>query len=98
MHATEIRVARIFNMKAVLECCPMMAGSSVTLLFRHCGEPLTLYGTAARLEVFMSMICDGLIQLMNGDHCGPINLEIRMNLQYDSLLSLSVQKLIPICL
>ena len=33
-------------------------------------------GTAARLEVFVSVddLVDGLIQLMNGDHCGPINL------------------------
>jgi UDP-glucuronate decarboxylase len=40
------------------------------------GEPLTLYGDGSQTRSFCYVddLVEGLIRLMNGDHCGPINI------------------------
>ena len=40
------------------------------------GEPLTLYGDGLQTRSFCYVddLIEGMIRLMNGDHCGPINI------------------------
>ena len=76
MHATEIRVARIFNTYGprMLPDDGRVVSNFIVQALR--GEPLTLYGDGSQTRSFCYVddLVDGLIQLMNGDHCGPINL------------------------
>ncbi len=72
----DVRVARIFNTYG-----PRMLVQDGRVISNFVaqalqGEPLTVYGTGKQTRSFcyVSDLVDGLIQLMNGEQTGPINL------------------------
>ena len=76
MHATEIRIARIFNTYGprMLPDDGRVVSNFIVQALR--GEPLTLYGDGLQTRSFCYVddLVEGLIRLMNADHPGPINL------------------------
>ena len=76
MHATQIRVARIFNTYGprMLPDDGRVVSNFIVQALRD--QPLTLYGDGRQTRSFCYVddLIDGLIRLMNGAHCGPINL------------------------
>jgi UDP-glucuronate decarboxylase len=72
----DIRVARIFNTYGprMLENDGRVVSNFVVQALQ--GNPLTVYGDGSQTRSFcyVSDLVEGLIQLMNGDHQGPINL------------------------
>jgi len=75
-HQTEIRVARIFNTYGprMLENDGRVVSNFIVQALR--GIPLTVYGDGSQTRSFcyVSDLVEGLIQLMNSDQIGPINL------------------------
>ena len=76
MNAVEVRVARIFNTygpRMLIDDGRVVSNFIVQALR---GEPLTLYGDGSQTRSFcyVSDLIEGLVRLMNGDSCGPINL------------------------
>ena len=76
MHATEIRVMRIFNTygpRMLIDDGRVVSNFIVQALR---GEPLTLYGDGQQTRSFCYVddLIEGMIRLMNGSHCGPINI------------------------
>ncbi len=76
MHSTQIRVMRIFNTYG-----PRMLSNDGRVVSNFIvqallGEPLTIYGDGAQTRSFCYVddLIDGMIKLMNGNHCGPINI------------------------
>ncbi len=76
MHDTEIRVMRIFNTYGprMLPDDGRVVSNFIVQALK--GEPLTLYGNGSqkRSVCFVDDLIDGMIRLMNGNHCGPINI------------------------
>jgi UDP-glucuronate decarboxylase len=76
MHGTEIRVMRIFNTYGprMLPDDGRVVSNFIVQALR--GEPLTLYGDGSQTRSFCYVddLIEGMIRLMNGDHCGPINI------------------------
>ena len=76
IHGTEIRVMRIFNTYGprMLPDDGRVVSNFVVQALR--GEPLTLYGDGLQTRSFCYVddLIEGMIRLMNGDHCGPINI------------------------
>jgi UDP-glucuronate decarboxylase len=76
MHAVEIRVIRIFNTYGprMLPDDGRVVSNFIVQALR--GEPLTLYGDGSQSRSFCYVddLVDGMIRLMNGAHCGPINI------------------------
>ena len=76
MNDVEVRVARIFNTYGprMLPDDGRVVSNFIVQALR--GEPLTLYGDGSQTRSFcyVSDLIEGLIRLMNGSHCGPINL------------------------
>ena len=76
IHGTEIRVMRIFNTYGprMLPDDGRVVSYFVVQALR--GEPLTLYGDGLQTRSFCYVddLIEGMIRLMNGDHCGPINI------------------------
>ena len=76
MNGVGVRVARIFNTygpRMLLDDGRVVSNFIVQALR---GEPLTLYGDGSQTRSFcyVSDLIEGLVRLMNGDSCGPINL------------------------
>ena len=76
MNGVEVRVARIFNTygpRMLLDDGRVVSNFIVQALR---GEPLTLYGDGSQTRSFcyVSDLIEGLVRLMNGDSCEPINL------------------------
>ena len=76
MNGVEVRVARIFNTYGprMLPDDGRVVSNFIVQALR--GEPLTLYGDGSQTRSFcyVSDLIEGSIRLMNGSHCGPINL------------------------
>ena len=76
MHATEIRIARIFNTYGprMLPDDGRVVSNFIVQALR--GESLTLYGDGSQTRsfCFVDDLVEGLIRLMNGNHPGPINI------------------------
>jgi UDP-glucuronate decarboxylase len=76
MHGTEIRVMRIFNTYGprMLPDDGRVVSNFIVQALR--GEPLTLYGDGSQTRsfCFVDDLVEGMIRLMNGSHCGPINI------------------------
>ena len=76
MNDVEVRVARIFNTYGprMLPDDGRVVSNFIVQALR--GEPLTLYGDGSQTRSFcyVSDLIEGLVRLMNGDSCGPINL------------------------
>ena len=76
MHATEIRVMRIFNTYGprMLPDDGRVVSNFIVQALK--GEPLTLYGDGSQTRSFCYAddLIEGMIQLMNGEHTGPINI------------------------
>jgi UDP-glucuronate decarboxylase len=75
-NGVDIRVARIFNTYG-----PRMLENDGRVVSNFVGQalkgiPLTVYGNGSQTRSFcyVSDLVDGLIQLMNGDFIGPVNL------------------------
>ena len=76
MHATEIRIARIFNTYGprMLPDDGRVVSNFIVQALR--GESLTLFGDGSQTRsfCFVDDLVEGLIRLMNGNHPGPINI------------------------
>jgi UDP-glucuronate decarboxylase len=76
MHGVEIRVMRIFNTYGprMLPDDGRVVSNFIVQALR--GEPLTLYGDGSQTRSFCYVddLIEGMIRLMNGSHCGPINI------------------------
>ena len=76
MHATEIRVAPIFNTYGprMLPDDGRVVSNFIVQALR--GEPLTLYGDGSQTRSFCYVddLVEGIIRLMNGSQTGPINI------------------------
>ena len=76
MHGVEVRVARIFNTYGprMLENDGRVVSNFIVQALR--GVPLTLYGEGKQTRSFCYVddLVQGFLQLMEGDHTGPINL------------------------
>ncbi|MFL0781823.1 MAG: UDP-glucuronic acid decarboxylase family protein [Prochlorococcus sp.] len=76
MHGSEIRVARIFNTYGprMLPDDGRVVSNFIVQALRD--QPLTLYGDGSQTRSFCYVddLVQGLIQLMNGSHVGPVNL------------------------
>ena len=76
MHQLDIRVIRIFNTYGprMLPDDGRVVSNFIVQALR--GEPLTLYGNGSQTRSFCYLddLIEGMIRLMNGDHCGPINI------------------------
>ena len=76
MHGVEVRVARIFNTYGprMLENDGRVVSNFIVQALR--GQPLTLYGAGKQTRSFCYVddLVNGFLQLMEGDHTGPINL------------------------
>ena len=76
MHGVEVRVARIFNTYGprMLENDGRVVSNFIVQALR--GVPLTLYGQGKQTRSFCYVddLVQGFLQLMEGDHTGPINL------------------------
>ncbi len=76
MHGTEIRVVRIFNTYGprMFPDDGRVVSNFIVQALR--GQPLTLYGDGSQTRSFCYVddLVEGLIRLMNGNHCGPINI------------------------
>jgi UDP-glucuronate decarboxylase len=76
IHSTEIRVMRIFNTYGprMLPDDGRVVSNFIVQALR--GEALTLYGSGQQTRSFCYVddLIEGMIRLMNGDHCGPINI------------------------
>jgi UDP-glucuronate decarboxylase len=76
IHGTEIRVMRIFNTYGprMLPDDGRVVSNFIVQALR--GEALTLYGSGQQTRSFCYVddLIEGMIRLMNGDHCGPINI------------------------
>jgi len=76
MHATEIRVMRIFNTYGprMLPDDGRVVSNFIMQALR--GEPLTLYGDGLQTRSFCYVhdLIEGMIRLMNSDTSGPINI------------------------
>ena len=76
MNGTEIRVMRIFNTYGprMLPDDGRVVSNFIVQALR--GEPLTLYGDGSQTRSFCYVddLIEGMIRLMNGSHCGPINI------------------------
>ena len=76
MHGTEIRVMRIFNTYGprMLPDDGRVVSNFIVQALK--GEPLTLYGDGSQTRsfCFVDDLIEGMIRLMNGSHCGPINI------------------------
>ena len=75
MHGTEIRVMRIFNTYGP-RMLPDDGRVSNFIVQALKGEPLSLYGdgSQSRSFCFVADLVEGMIRLMHGRHCGPINI------------------------
>lgn len=76
MHGTDFRVMRIFNTYGprMLPDDGRVVSNFIVQALR--GEPLTLYGDGSQTRSFCYVddLIEGMIRLMNGSHCGPINI------------------------
>jgi UDP-glucuronate decarboxylase len=76
MHQTEIRVMRIFNTYGprMLPDDGRVVSNFIVQALQ--GQPLTLYGGGSQTRSFCYVddLIEGMIRLMNGPHCGPINI------------------------
>jgi UDP-glucuronate decarboxylase len=76
MHGTEVRVARIFNTYGprMLENDGRVVSNFIVQALR--GQPLTIYGGGKQTRSFCYIddLVEGLLRLMEGEQCGPINL------------------------
>jgi len=76
MHQTEIRVMRIFNTYGprMLPDDGRVVSNFIVQALQ--GKPLTLYGDGSQTRSFcyVADLIEGMIRLMNGEHCGPINI------------------------
>jgi UDP-glucuronate decarboxylase len=76
MHGTEIRVMRIFNTYGprMLPDDGRVVSNFIVQALR--GQPLTLYGDGSQTRSFCYVddLVEGMIRLMNSDHCGPMNI------------------------
>ena len=76
MHGVEIRVARIFNTYGprMLENDGRVVSNFIVQALR--GQPLTLYGEGKQTRSFCYVddLVQGFLNLMEGEHTGPINL------------------------
>jgi len=76
MHGVEIRVMRIFNTygpRMLPDDGRVVSNFIVQALM---GEPMALYGDGSQTRSFCYVddLIEGMIRLMNGSHCGPINI------------------------
>ena len=76
MHGVEVRVARIFNTYGprMLENDGRVVSNFIVQALR--GQPLTLYGEGKQTRSFCYVddLVQGFLNLMEGEHTGPINL------------------------
>ena len=75
-HGTDIRIARIFNTYGphMLPDDGRVISNFIVQALR--AEPLALYGDGSQTRSFCYVddLVDGLVRLMEGDECGPVNL------------------------
>ncbi len=78
MHDTEIRVMRIFNTYGprMLPDDGRVVSNFIVQALK--GQPLTLNGDGSQTRsfCFVDDLIEGMIRLMNGSHCGSINIGI----------------------
>tara|TARA_Y100001968_G_scaffold8529_1_gene7211 strand:- start:1015 stop:1965 length:951 start_codon:yes stop_codon:yes gene_type:complete len=76
MHGLDIRVARIFNTYGprMLPQDGRVVSNFIVQALEN--KPITIYGDGSQTRSFCYVddLIDGLIKLMNGNDCGPINL------------------------
>lgn len=76
MHDTEVRVMRIFNTYGprMLPDDGRVVSNFIVQALK--GEAMTIYGDGSQTRSFCYVddLIEGMIRLMNGDHCGPINI------------------------
>ena len=75
MNGVEVRVMRIFNTYVrMLPDDGRVVSNFIVQVLR--GESLTLYGDGSQTRSFCYVddLIEGMTRLMNGDHCGPINI------------------------
>ena len=97
MHNTEIRVMRIFNTYGprMLPNDGRVVSNFIVQALR--GEPLTIYGDGSQTRSFCYVddLIEGMIRLMNGNHCGPINIGNPNEFTIRQLAELVIAKVNP---
>ena len=97
IHEIDIRVMRIFNTygpKMNLNDGRVVSNFIVQALK---GKNLTIYGdgTQTRSFCYVDDLISGMVSLMNGNHCGPINIGNPNEFKIKELAELIIQKINP---
>ena len=97
IHDIDVRVMRIFNTygpKMNLNDGRVVSNFLVQALK---GKNLTIYGdgTQTRSFCYVDDLISGMISLMNGNHCGPINIGNPNEFKIKELAELIIQKINP---
>jgi UDP-glucuronate decarboxylase len=76
MHGVQIRVIRIFNAygPCMLADDGRVVSNFIVQALKGEAQPLYGNGSQARSFCYVDDLIEGMIRLMNGSHCGPINI------------------------